>query len=285
MRRRDCVAVLRLVGLVAAGGLLSGVALGQGGESTGEAALRELLKQKGPGKAQLADIAAINLPRGYRFADAENTRKFLEALENPTSDTEIGLVMPDGDDWFVVYEFDDVGYVKDDDRDKLDPDALLKSIKEGNAEGNKERKKRGWSTIEVIGWELPPHYDPVTNNLVWATRAISDSQESINYNTRRLGRHGVMRITLVAAPDELKQAVPKFDQLMTGFSFTSGNRYGDWKAGDKVAKYGLTALVAGGAAAVAVKTGLFKWIWKAGIFVVIAIGAVFKKIFGRRQTA
>ena len=49
--------------------------------------------------------------------------------------------------------------------------------------------------------------------------------------------------------------------------------YSDFRAGDKVAEYGLATLVAGGATAVAAKTGLLAKLWKliaAGIAALIA---------------
>ena len=58
--------------------------------------------------------------------------------------------------------------------------------------------------------------------------------------------------------------------------------------GDKVAEYGLTALVVGGAAAVATKVGLFKYLWKlllVGWKLVVAalagLGAALKRLFTR----
>jgi uncharacterized membrane-anchored protein len=88
---------------------------------------------------------------------------------------------------------------------------------------------------------------------------------------------------------------------MQGFSYTSGNRYAEFMKGDKVAGYGLTALIAGGAAAAAVKTGLFAKLFKviaaAGAalwkFIVIAfaaiarffkqIGAAIKNLFAKKK--
>ena len=49
--------------------------------------------------------------------------------------------------------------------------------------------------------------------------------------------------------------------------------------GDRVAEYGLTALVAGGVGAAAVKSGLLGKIWKALVFAVLAVGAALKRFF------
>ena len=58
----------------------------------------------------------------------------------------------------------------------------------------------------------------------------------------------------------------------------------EFQPGDKVAKYGLAALVAGGAAAAVVKgKGLFKIIGIAILAGLAAVGSFFKKIFGKKD--
>jgi len=103
-----------------------------------------------------------------------------------------------------------------------------------------------------------------------------------------------MRVTVVGDPGEVKAAQPEFKQLMAGYHFVSGQTYAEYKPGDKVAKYGLAALVVGGAAVGAAKLGLFaslsvffKKAWKLVIVAVVAVAAALKKffagLFGRRN--
>lgn len=265
--------------------LLASAPIASAQEKDGASVLDQIPWQTGPRRAALGLQATIELKAGYRFANRDGARMLMEALENPVSGDELGVVLNPNEGWYVMFEWDECGYVKDDDGRNLDADALLKSIRAGSEAANKERKRRGWSTLEVVGWEQPPHYDTATQNLVWAIRVRSRDGDSVNYNTRRLGRSGVVAVTLVLDPQQLEETVPQFNKLMGGFSFVSGSRYGDFRAGDKVAEYGLTALVAGGAAAVAVKSGLFKYLWKGLVVAVIAIGGAIKAIFGRRRTA
>ena len=92
-----------------------------------------------------------------------------------------------------------------------------------------------------------------------------------------------MVVTLVADPTTLSKTIPNFKNVLSGFDFKEGKRYAEFRKGDKVAEYGLTALITGGAAAVAVKTGLFKWLWKIILFGFVAVAGFFKKIFSGKK--
>jgi uncharacterized membrane-anchored protein len=236
--------------------------------------------QRGPCVGKLGNIATIKVPAGFVFTGAKGTRTLMTLLENPTSGAELGTIHAVRGDWFAVFEFDPIGYVRDDEKGSLNADKILKSIKKGTAEGNKERAKRGWSTMQIIGWGQKPKYNPQTNNLEWSILATCEGQQTINYNTRLLGRRGVMQVVLVDGPETIAQSQIQYQKVLTGFEFVAGQRYAEYRQGDKLAKYGLTALIAGGAAAVAVKTGLFRYIWKGLVVLFVAIGGFFKKVFG-----
>ena len=70
--------------------------------------------QKGPSVGDLGLNAQVKVPEGYVFAGAADTRTIMEANHNPLTGKEMGFVAPAGENWFAVFEFDDVGYVKDD---------------------------------------------------------------------------------------------------------------------------------------------------------------------------
>ena len=189
----------------------------------------------------------------------------------------------DDDSWFAIFEFDESGYVKDDEKDKLDADAMLQSIQKGTEESNKIRETKGWPPFHVTGWSQKPFYSLETHNLTWAILGQSQEQgkppdETLNYSTRLLGRHGVMKVELVVSPNIAAQAVPEFNSLLEGFSFTPGQKYADWRSGDKIAKYGLAALIVGGAGAAAVNTGLFLKFWKLIVAGFVALSTFLKRI-------
>jgi uncharacterized membrane-anchored protein len=78
--------------------------------------------------------------------------------------------------------------------------------------------------------------------------------------------------------------------------FLPGHKYSEWRKGDKVAAYGLTALVAGGAGVAASKLGLFGKIGKFFVLLfaklgklliagVVGVVAVIKALFRKKREA
>ncbi len=238
------------------------------------------LEWKTSGKGSLGARAEIQVPAGYRFTGGPGTIKLMEAYGNLTNGQELGYISPDDMSWFAVFEFDDCGYVKDDEKDKLDPDAILKQLQEGQKAANSEIAKRGMSTLEVVGWHTPPFYNTTTKNLEWAIRLrSSDGGETINYKTKLLGRRGVMDVVLVCDETEMPTIVPEYQKLLTGFAFKPEETYASFKQGDKIAEYGLTGLIVGGGILVAAKSGLLAKLWKPIAIGLLAIGALIKRIF------
>src|SRR5215471_19890369 len=195
--------------------------------------------QYGPTIGHLGDIAQLKISAGYRFTGKAGALRVMELTHNPSSGRELGVVIPAGDDvkWFMTFEFEDSGYVKDDEKDSLDADAILKSIQEGTEAANEERRKRGWKPFHVTGWETKPYYDPLTHNLTWAIDGKGDdpsSSGSINHSIRLLGRGGTMDVDLVVAPGDYAASMAQFNAVIGGFSYVQGQRYSDFRAGDKV---------------------------------------------------
>ncbi len=261
--------------------------------------MRKIQWQQGPCTATVgSNLGQVKVPAGYMFTGAAGAKTFLEEVtHNPATPRDLGVLCPSTypgrNDWFLTFEWDDIGYVKDDEKNNLDGDAIMKSMRDGQERDNQVRRQKGWPTLELLGWSHAPFYDPHTNLLTWATRIRQKDSgfplETINYNSRVLGRGGVMSVNLIIGSNELNASLPKYREILSGYSYLPGQKYSEFTAGDKVATYGLTALVAGGAAAFAAKSG---WLAKFGKVIIVGviavfagIGAIFKKIFGRGQTA
>jgi uncharacterized membrane-anchored protein len=225
----------------------------QTAEERAWAEISKLEWQNGPSQGDIAGKATIAVPKGSVFLSSAGTRRFLE-LQGNLGDTTSYTFAPSDLEWFSVFGFNASGYVQDD--EKIDPDALLEIMKKSNVAGNEERKKRGLETLVLEDWYVAPHYDVQTKRLEWGTRLRQESGGiTVNYTIRLLGRSGVMSVILVSSPTSLDRDVKSFKAALAGFGFNTGEKYSEFRSGDKVAEYGLAALIVGGAAAAAAKSG------------------------------
>jgi uncharacterized membrane-anchored protein len=243
-------------------------------------------------------IAALDVPEGFRFLDSADARRVLtEAWGNPpaVATTTLGMLFPPGADpltrngWGINITFNADGYVKDDDAAKLDYDKLLQQLKEGAAQASKQRRQQGFPGFDIVGWAAPPHYDAAAHKLYWAKELHFDKTEedTLNYEIRVLGRRGVLAFNAIAGKSQLASVETAMPQVLTFVEFNQGHRYADFKPSvDKVAAYGVGALIVG----VAAKAGLLKWLvtllaagWKFLVLGLAGLGALLKKIFARKK--
>jgi uncharacterized membrane-anchored protein len=262
-------------------GLSAGPVRAQEASQATPQAADQIQVEAGPGTFPVgSDLAEIDLAQGYRFLGAEASRKYMELLQNTTDGSEMATVLPPGEaNWFVIFEWDEMGWVDDKDSD-LDQEAILTSIREGTEAANEQRKERGWETFEVVGWHEAPHYDARTHNLTWAIIGASGGERTVNRIVKLLGRRGVMTATLVAGPAELDAAAAETDKLLEGYRFRSGSTYAEYVPGtDRMAEVGLAALVIGGGGAALVKSGLLARFWKLIVFGGLAAAAAVRRFF------
>ncbi len=219
--------------------------------------------QKGPVEVKMIDQAKLNLPEGYVFIPGPQSQAILKAMGNRVGNDILGMIFPSGDsnaNWFMVASYEDSGFIKDDDAKDWNADDLLKSIKAGTDSANEDRRARGIPESEVIGWVEKPIYDASNRRLVWslaskAKGAPANAEQTINYNTYALGRKGYISMNLVTDLSTIESEKPIARKMLAALEFNEGNRYADFNSStDKVAEYGLAALVAGVAAK---KLGLF----------------------------
>lgn len=215
------------------------------------------------GTVELPDgKARLNLGQRFRYLGPEDTRRLLvEGWGNPEGGSTWGMILPadvhpfSSEGWGVIITYESDGHVSDDDAGKIDYADLLKEMQEGTREESANRVKQGYPALELVGWAQAPNYDATGRRLHWAKEIkFGDDQEhTLNYNIRVLGREGVLVLNAVAGMGQFQGLRPDLDQIVTSAEFTQGNRYEDYQEGtDKLAGYGLAALVAGGIAA---KTG------------------------------
>jgi uncharacterized membrane-anchored protein len=235
---------------------------------------------RGPNTIQLRDQGQLALPDGYGFVPAKEGAAVMDLLGNSTDSRFVGLIFPSSDaQWFVTIDYEPSGYIKDDDAKDWNADELLQSLKDGTEAANEHRKDLGMPELEVTRWVEKPTYDSPTHRLVWSAEARDKSGQeadlTINYNTYVLGREGYISLNLITTASNVEADKPAAHELLEAVSFNDGKRYTDFDASsDKVAAYGLAALVGGIAAK---KLGLLATL---GIFfakfaklIVVGVGA------------
>lgn len=253
-------------------------------------------KQTGPATIQFRDQAALQLPAGYVYVPAKEGAAVMDMMGNQTDDRFLGLILPDSEaHWFVTLDYEPAGYIKDDDAKHWDADELLQSLKDGTEAANEHREQMGIAPIEVTRWVEVPAYESATHRLIWAAEARdkggADQNPSINYNTYVLGREGYISLNLITAASAIETDKQAARELLGAIDFNSGKRYADFNAStDKVAAYGLAALVGGLAAKklgllAVIGAFLLKFAKLIFIAVVAAGGAIAKFFKGKREAS
>ena len=242
-------------------------------------------------------VAKLNLPAEFKFLNAEQSQFILhDVWGNPPRPDVLGMIFPVNADPFsdsnfvFIVSYEAEGYVKDGDADKINYDDMLKEIKEGEPESNKQRAAEGYEAIHIIGWAQKPYYDKTNKVLHWAKELQfgSEGATTLNYDVRVLGRKGILSLNAIAGMSELALVKANIDKVLKIPEFTEGNRYADFnESTDKVAEYGIGALVAGGLLA---KTGFFGLIgkfllaaWKFILIGIIALWGTIRKFFGGKK--
>jgi uncharacterized membrane-anchored protein len=245
------------------------------------AALDSSLKWQ-TGSVSIKDgLAKINLTDDFRFLDSAGARKVLHDMwGNPDDPDVLGMIFPknvdpnDSDAWGITVEYEEGGYVKDDDAESINYNDLLKKMQEEAKAASPERVKEGYPSIELVGWATPPRYDKATHKLYWAKdlKFGNDTEDTLNYDIRILGRRGTLVLGAIAPMNAFPQIDQKVPQILSMVDFQPGNTYAEFDPKiDKVAEYGLAGLVAGGAIAGALKLGLFGALFKYIIVAVLAL--------------
>ena len=248
-------------------------------------------------------IAALNVPSTFKYLDSKDAKKVLvEAWGNPPESAEgvLGMLVPAKVDplaengWAMIITYDEDGYVKDDEAEKIDYGKLLKEMQESTAQSSKERVEAGYGSMELVGWATPPRYDKAAHKLYWAKELkFGESKENtLNYDIRALGRRGVLVVKAVAGKSQLAAVESEIPKVLGIVEFNEGHKYTDFVPGaDKVAAYGVGALIAGKLAA---KVGFFKWIvpllFASKKLLVVGLAAIggagaklFQKFFGKKD--
>jgi len=249
------------------------------------------------GTVELLDgTVRMEVPKSFRYLDPEDSERVLvDGWGNPPGTQTLGMLFPadagplSDEGWGIVITYDEDGHISDEDAGDIDYNDLLSNMKEEAAADNEERAQQGYETVDLVGWAKAPYYDSATHKYYWAKELkFGDMDENtLNYNVRILGREGVLVLNAVAGMHQLAQIDTEIKPVLGFTNFSTGNRYEDFDAStDKMAAYGLAALVGGVAAKklglIALVAAFFVKFWK---ILLLGLAAISGFLFKRKKGA
>ncbi|MBX2886835.1 MAG: DUF2167 domain-containing protein [Granulosicoccus sp.] len=238
--------------------------------------------------------ATLTVPESFYYLNPTDAQKVLvEVWGNPPGQETLGMLFPadltpfDEESWAVTVQYEEDGYVSDEDADKINYADLLKDMQQDTLAASEERVNAGYEAISLVGWAADPYYNPTEHKLYWAKELKfgEDDLHTLNYNIRVLGRKGVLLLNFIAGMEQKTTIESNLDTVLSMAEFDTGSTYGDFDPDiDKVAAYGLGALVAG---KVIAKTGLIAvavvFLKKFGVFIILGVAALLKTLYSRRK--
>ena len=240
----------------------------------------------------LDKLARLHVPEGYKFLDAEQSQYVLTELwGNPPDEQTLGMLFPENtspisEDFTYAIEISYVedGYITDEDATALDYEGLLDEMRKDIREANEKRQSLGYTAVELEGWAAAPYYDQENKKLHWAKELsfAGDTEHTLNYNIRILGRKGFLMLNIIGDMSVLPQVQNDKDKILASVDFQDGYKYSDFNPRiDKVAAYGIGGLIAG---KMLVKAGLFAGLLKFWKLIIAGIAGLLiflkKKILG-----
>ncbi|PSL48128.1 uncharacterized protein DUF2167 [Chitinophaga niastensis] len=189
------------------------------------------------GEQQLGNVATLQVPDGYRFLDATQSRVLVEHVwGNPENPNSLGLLLParvgplDKDVWGFLVSYEPSGYLDEGNARLINYTTLLEEMKEDLRKENVLRQGKGFGIITSMDWAFPPYYDKKTHALHWA-RILHfrySHQSILNYEVRLLGRRGALCFTAVGNPSQLNLIQKQLKSITGVARFTNGNNYTDF---------------------------------------------------------
>lgn len=241
-------------------------------------------------------IAKLSVPDNFYYLSPADSEKILvDVWGNPpgAGTSTLGMLFPaettpfDQGSWGVTIEYEQDGYVSDEDADQINYDDLLSQMQEDTAASSEQRVQEGYEPIELVGWASKPFYDKTSHKLYWAQEIKFGSQDNhtLNYNIRVLGRQGVLVLNFIAGMDQKQLIDSQLNNVLAMADFQQGSRYEEFDPSiDQVAAYGLGALVAG---KVAAKAGFLAaaiiFLKKFGVFILAGVGALIGRVYKKKK--
>lgn len=144
----------------------------------------------------------------------------------------------------VVFQNLSRGYVRFDDWDTLDPDAILRSVAEVTEAGNIRRRRVGLPGVHIVGWLEPPSLDRSTNSVRWVIQASTDHGQPVTSSMALIFGRGGFEKLIWGGNSMSASRRTLLEIAQSSFSFPLGGRYTDYRVGDRLSEYGVAGTIA-----------------------------------------
>ncbi len=233
----------------------------------------------------------LRLGEGYYALTGSDARWVMETLWQNLPDPELqGLIFQSGtspldDSWAsTVYYFEN-GHISDDEAATMDYDAIIQSLKESDAEQNRQRREAGLPEITTVGLAGTPGYDRTQRALKFSVLLMQTGYDGqiLNANAWILSRHGFVNLNVLGAAEQAAEVDARMPDLIGLVAMGAGNTYADYIPGvDTVAEGGLSGLLGGGAGQVGLVLVALALLKKFGVLIVLPVAWLINRLRGKR---
>ena len=233
----------------------------------------------------------LRLGEGYYALTGSDARWVMETLWQNLPDPELqGLIFQSGtspldDSWAsTVYYFEN-GHISDDEAATMDYDAIIQSLKESDAEQNRQRREAGLPEITTVGLAGTPGYDRMQRALKFSVLLMQTGYDGqiLNANAWILSRHGFVNLNVLGAAEQAEEVDARMPDLIGLVAMGAGNTYAEYIPGvDTVAEGGLSGLLGGGAGQVGLVVVALALLKKFGVLIALPVAWLVNRLRGKR---
>jgi hypothetical protein len=156
----------------------------------------------GPGTHTLPlSHSQIELSQGQELLLGETAARYdylTGGIETPETEA---IVWNAADGALTYFSFYDIGYVTEEDWDRVDPVEFMTQIKEAGIQANVERERVGIDPFYISDWRQEPTYDAATHTAYWATDVTDIMTQWVNAVAIRLSRTGYQQVIWAGGGD------------------------------------------------------------------------------------
>lgn len=229
------IAMLLLAAILFAGGDVraQGLSLEEMSAEQVQDELASMNWQYGPGSFALPNSGStIELTQDQEILIGEEAARYdylTGGIESPETEA---IVWSATDDSQIFITFFDVGYVTEEDWEKVNPADFMKQMMEIQESANAEREQVGYSPFYIAGWRQEPTFDPMQHTAFWATDLSDPEGTWVNAVALRLSRDGYHHIIWSGGTDSFVSAETTLGGLLASHQYDSGHRYDEYVDGD-----------------------------------------------------